>query len=132
MIQSAAAVNAMAAAPHCSRRVMTRGCKAGADSFLDHAALALGEDAQHLKHGFAGRRGRVEALLVQMWYRLIRRGLSVHLWDVSEGRHDHPQLWHCDTCRIQPTMLRRGIAPALLSLGTSASLASTTAANRWQ
>jgi hypothetical protein len=46
-----------------SRRLGPR--KARTDSFLDHAALELGEHPQHLKHRLAGRRGRVEALLVQ-------------------------------------------------------------------
>jgi hypothetical protein len=39
--------------------------QAGADSFLDHSALELSEDAQYLKHGLALRRGRVEVLLMQ-------------------------------------------------------------------
>jgi hypothetical protein len=39
--------------------------KPGADSFLDHSALELSEDAQYLKHGLALRRGRVEVLLMQ-------------------------------------------------------------------
>jgi hypothetical protein len=36
-----------------------------ADSFLDHRPLELGEDAHHLKHRLAGRRGRVDSPLVQ-------------------------------------------------------------------
>jgi hypothetical protein len=39
--------------------------KAGADSFLDDAALELSKHAQHLKHRFSGRRRGVEALLMQ-------------------------------------------------------------------
>src|ERR1700730_9930632 len=39
--------------------------KPGADSFLNHRALELGKYAHHLEHGLAGRRGRVEALLMQ-------------------------------------------------------------------
>jgi hypothetical protein len=43
----------------------TRPRKASADSFLNHGALKLGEDAHHLKHRLAGGCRRVEALLVQ-------------------------------------------------------------------
>ena len=39
--------------------------KPGADSFLNHRALELGKYAHHLKHGLAGRRRGVEALLMQ-------------------------------------------------------------------
>ena len=35
------------------------------DPLLDHRALELGEYAHHLKHGLAGGRRGVEALLVQ-------------------------------------------------------------------
>jgi hypothetical protein len=37
----------------------------GTDPFLDLRALELGKHAQHLEHGRAGGRARVEALLVQ-------------------------------------------------------------------
>ena len=39
--------------------------KAGADSFLNHRSLKLGEHAHHLKHGLAARRRGVQALLMQ-------------------------------------------------------------------
>jgi hypothetical protein len=39
--------------------------KPGADSFLDHRPLELREYAHHLKHGLAGWRHGVQALLVQ-------------------------------------------------------------------
>jgi hypothetical protein len=32
---------------------------------LDNRAFELGKDAKHLKHGLAGRRGRIETLLMQ-------------------------------------------------------------------
>jgi hypothetical protein len=32
---------------------------------LNYRALELGKDAQHLKHRLAGRRGRIETLLMQ-------------------------------------------------------------------
>ena len=37
----------------------------GADSFLNHRPLKLGENAHHLKHRLARRRGGVDALLVK-------------------------------------------------------------------
>jgi hypothetical protein len=40
--------------------------QASADSFLDHGALELGKYTHHLKHGFAGRRGGVDPLLMQI------------------------------------------------------------------
>jgi hypothetical protein len=39
--------------------------KPGTDSFLDDAALELGKHAQHAEHRLAGRRGRIQALLMQ-------------------------------------------------------------------
>src|SRR6266487_547505 len=39
--------------------------QASADALLNDRALELGKDAEHLKHGLAGRRGRVETLLMQ-------------------------------------------------------------------
>jgi len=39
--------------------------KASTDTFLDDAALELGEHAQHLKHRLSGRCSGVEALLMQ-------------------------------------------------------------------
>jgi hypothetical protein len=38
----------------------------GIDTLADHAALKLGEHAEHLEHGLAGRRGGVERLLMQV------------------------------------------------------------------
>ena len=39
--------------------------KPSTDSFLNHRALELGEDAHDLKHGLAGWRRGVETLLMQ-------------------------------------------------------------------
>ena len=39
--------------------------QASADALLNNRAFELGKDAQHLKHGLAGRRGCVETLLMQ-------------------------------------------------------------------
>jgi hypothetical protein len=39
--------------------------KASTDTFLDDAALELGEHARHLKHRLSGRCSGVEALLMQ-------------------------------------------------------------------
>src|SRR5215469_11133003 len=38
--------------------------KASIDSLPDHAALEFGKGARHLKHELAGRRGRVDRLLI--------------------------------------------------------------------
>jgi hypothetical protein len=38
--------------------------KAGIDSLPDHAALEFGKGTRHLKHELAGRRGRVDRLLI--------------------------------------------------------------------
>src|SRR5262249_32636199 len=39
--------------------------QASANALLDNRVFELGKDAQHLKHGLAGRRGRIETLLMQ-------------------------------------------------------------------
>jgi hypothetical protein len=43
----------------------TGSLKAGADALLNHRPFELGEHAQHLAHRLAGRRGSVDALLLQ-------------------------------------------------------------------
>src|SRR5260370_33253252 len=40
-------------------------CETGADPLLDHRALELSKNAQHLEHRRSGRRGSVDALLVE-------------------------------------------------------------------
>src|ERR1700730_14061576 len=40
-------------------------CESRADALPDHRALELGKDAQHLEHGLAARRRRIETLLMQ-------------------------------------------------------------------
>lgn len=46
--------------------LLSSPCQPSHDTLPDHGAFELGKDAHHLEHGFAGRRGGVEALLVQV------------------------------------------------------------------
>jgi hypothetical protein len=44
----------------------TSPCQPSLDALLDHRPLELGENAAHLKKRFAGRRSRIDPLLVQV------------------------------------------------------------------
>ena len=61
---------------------------AGADPFDGDGALELGEHAQHLKQRPAGRRGGVDALLVQGDALLVQVEIAADGAQLAEKRHE--------------------------------------------
>src|SRR5262249_41441274 len=82
--------------------------EASAHALLNDRALELGKDAQHLKHRLAGRRGRIETLLMQK---------QVDAERVKLGQERHKVFCHRPTPPSMKSRGRRGLPDSFFECG---------------